>query len=227
VPRLRLLTANLFAKGGAADGIGRLVASVEPDVVAVQELVPAAAEVLARLLPHGTLSPKLGYRGMGIALRRPGVVTPLRLGPREGWVAEVPVEGARPVQVVNVHIIAPHLVPPWWMVAGRRAQLRDLLAYVDATPSGPLAVVGDFNSTPLWPFYRRLAARLDDAAVLAARSNGGGPRRTWGPWPGSRRLLRIDHAFVRGLRPIAARVVDFGGSDHSALVVDLDVPPAE
>jgi endonuclease/exonuclease/phosphatase (EEP) superfamily protein YafD len=227
MPRLRLLSANLLNNYADAVAFGRLVADLEPDVVAVQELGPAQAEVLAGLVPHGTLAPATNYRGMGIALRQPGHVTSHRLGPRAAWVAEVSLPGAAPVTIVNVHIVAPHLMPTWRALAGRRAQLRALLAYLDAARPGPLALVGDFNSTPIWPLYRRLATRLDDAAVVAARGNGGGPGRTWGPWPGAPRLLRIDHAFVRDLVPVAVRVAGLRGSDHSALVVDLDVPPAE
>jgi vancomycin resistance protein VanJ len=224
VGRIRVLTANLYNDRADAAAFGDLVASLEPDVVAVQELGPGQASVLARLLPHGTLAPATNHRGMGIALRRPGVVTRLRLGARDGWLAEVAVPDGGPVEVLNVHVTAPHVMPPWRMVADRRAQLRDLLAHLDAGARRPLVLIGDLNSTPRWPLYRRLKSRLDDAADLAARGNGSGARPTWGPWPGARRLFRIDHVLVRGLTPIALRVVDLAGSDHSALVVDLEAP---
>jgi len=40
----------------------------------------------------------------------------------------------------------------------------------------------------------------------------------WGP-----RLLRIDHAFVSGVAPVSTSTARVAGTDHSALIVDLDV----
>jgi endonuclease/exonuclease/phosphatase (EEP) superfamily protein YafD len=36
-------------------------------------------------------------------------------------------------------------------------------------------------------------------------------------------LLRIDHAFVVGTRPIATSVVPVRGTDHRALIIDIEV----
>ena len=85
-------------------------------------------------------------------------------------------------------------------------------------------LVGDLNATPVWPVYRHLAARLTDAAVAASRRHGRPTQRTWGPWPGSPRLFRIDHALVHGVAVDDVRVLPLPGGDHCALVVDLAVP---
>ena len=82
-------------------------------------------------------------------------------------------------------------------------------------------LVGDFNSTPLWPAYHRVCARMNDAALMVARRRGERPARTWGPWSGAPRLLRIDHGFVAGAEPEGFRVVEVPGSDHSAVVLDV------
>jgi len=37
-------------------------------------------------------------------------------------------------------------------------------------------------------------------------------------------MLRIDHVFGSGVEPVSAEVRRVMGSDHAALVVDLDVP---
>jgi endonuclease/exonuclease/phosphatase (EEP) superfamily protein YafD len=34
--------------------------------------------------------------------------------------------------------------------------------------------------------------------------------------------LRIDHAFVKGARPITTSVAQVRGSDHRALIIDID-----
>jgi endonuclease/exonuclease/phosphatase (EEP) superfamily protein YafD len=70
-----------------------------------------------------------------------------------------------------------------------------------------------------------LRAGFDDAVGGASRRIGRRPGRTWGPWSGSMRLLRIDHVLVQGLVATETRVLPLRGSDHSALVADLGLPP--
>jgi vancomycin resistance protein VanJ len=220
--RLRILSANLANGLADPDAFADLVETVEPDVVAVQELAPAQAEALARVLPFGKLDPALDHRGMGVALRAPGSVRSLRLPYRSAIVAEVSGRAdEEPVEVLNVHLAAPHVRPVIQRNRERRGQLRDVLAYLDARPRRHRVLTGDLNATPLWPAYRRLRTRFDDAAVEAARRIGRRPGRTWGPWAGSVRLLRIDHVLVRGLVATESRVLPVRGSDHSALVADL------
>ncbi len=85
-------------------------------------------------------------------------------------------------------------------------------------------LVGDFNATPYWPWYRRMASQFTDAAVAVAARVGTAPKPTWGPWPGAPKLLRIDHGFLRGLEVEEFEVFEVSGSDHSALVMDLTLP---
>jgi len=159
---------------------------------------------------------------MGIALREPGTIRRLPLPYRGAFVADVPFAGDDTLEVVNLHLAAPHVQPLPRRLRERRGQLLDVLAYLDATPRRRRILAGDLNATPLWPAYRRLRARFDDAAVEAARRLGRRPARTWGPWPGSVRLLRIDHVLVRGLVAREARVLPLRGSDHSALLAELE-----
>ena len=221
--RFRLVTANLL--NGRADpaAFARLVQALGADVVAVQELTAPQADALAGVLSFGRLEPAPDHSGMGIALRRPGNVTRMPLARRAACIAECTLDAVpgAAVEILNVHIVAPHLLPTWRTFALRRRQVVALERYLDATPRPHRAIVGDLNSPPAWPLYRRLARRFRDAAVEAARQNGHRPGRTWGPWPGAPRLFRIDHVLVAGLAVHEARVVPLPGSDHSAVVVDL------
>ena len=223
---LRILSANLANGRADAGAFAALVEAVEPDVVTVQELVPEHADALARLLPFGKLEPARDHNGMGIALKAAGSVWPLRLPYRSAFVAELPwADDGEPIEVLNVHLAAPHVPPVVQRMWDRRGQIRAIVAHLEATPRRRRVLVGDLNATPLWPAYRRLRERLDDAAAEAARRSGRRAGRTWGPWSGSVRLFRIDHVLVQGLVATETRVLPLRGSDHSALVADL--APAE
>ena len=219
---LRILSANLANGLADGDAFADLVEALEPDVVLVQELTPRQAEALARVLPFGKLEPARDHKGMGIALRDPGSVRRLHLPYRSAFVAEVTrAMDEEPIEVVNLHLAAPHVHPVIQRLRERRGQLDLVLAHLDDLPRPRRVLGGDLNATPLWPAYRRLRARFDDAAVDAARRIGRRPGATWGPWPGSMRLLRIDHVLVRGLTAVETRVLPLRGSDHSALLADL------
>jgi len=228
---LRVLSANLWNGGADPVAFADLVASLEADVVATQELSPEQADALAEVLPHGELLPARDYTGMGVALRRPGKLSRVPMACRDAWVAELHTDAwpdlAVPIEVVNVHIAAPTIrLRSLQGLRFRRVQVPQLERYLDRTSKRPRVLVGDFNSTPLWPAYHRFASRMSDAAVVVAQRSGRPPRRTWGPWAGSPRMLRIDHGFVEGLHAEDFRVVRVPGSDHSAVLVDLSLEPA-
>lgn len=225
--KLRLVTSNLWEGKAKPEALARLIEAERPDVLALQELQPHQAEVVSELLPHGLLEPETGYDGMGIAVRAPARVERLPLRERDGRIARLDPEHwpglDRPLEILNVHIHAPHSTWPWHSVARRRAQLRGVLRHLETSPDATRIVCGDFNATPAWPVYRRLAARLEDLAALHARRAGRRPLRTWGPWSGSPRLLRIDHVLGRGVEPLEIRVVPVEGTDHSAVVAVVEV----
>lgn len=225
--RLRVLSANLWNGRADARAFAERMAELEVDVVAVQELGAAQAAALRPLFPHGLLEPRDDFNGMGIAARLPLDVRRVALPHRDARVAELLLRGtdgeAVAVELLNVHVEAPHQRPPWRTVSRRRGQWRGLERHLAATPSRPRLVVGDFNSTPLWPFYRRLTAHLRDAALIHAARSGTPVRRTWGPRPGSRRLLRIDHAFVHRLDVLDFQLVEVPNGDHDAVMVDVAV----
>ena len=226
---LRVLSTNLWRGRANREALGRKIEELGVDVIAVQELSAGQAGVISELLPHGKLEPTPDCAGMGIALRHPGNVERLPMRHRDARVVEL-LPGEWPdlpdrIELVNVHIQAPHCFPQWRSLARRREQLRALKAYLEAVPRRRRVVIGDFNATPIWPVYRALASRLDDAAKLHARVTGRRPARTWGPWHGAPRLLRIDHAFLCGLGVDRFEVVALAGSDHSGILIDLRIGP--
>jgi len=217
---LRLISANLLRGSADPGALCELIEREGAAVVAVQELGAELAEALGRTLPYGKLEPTPDGLGLGVALRRPAAVERLPLPVRDARVARLEPEDwpelDAPLEVMNVHIAAPH-TPDW---RRRGGQVAGIERYLEATRR-PRVLVGDLNATPLWPVYRRLATRLDDAARQVARRQGRRPRRTWGPTPGSPRLLRIDHVLVEAVEVHDVRVVPLPGSDHSAVIVEL------
>lgn len=223
---IRILSANLWNGGAHPEAFADLVAALAVDVVCVQELTPDQADALSSVMPHGELDPNNDYTGMGIAMRRPAKIHRVPLTCRDVRVATLqPSEWpglSGPLELANLHMAAPHTLRPKLGLGLRVKQMRDLLPWLGrADKPKQRVMVGDFNATPVWPVYRQIVSHFTDAAVKVAGRLGERPKPTWGPWAGSPRLLRIDHAMIDGVDAEQVRVVHVPGSDHSAVVVDI------
>ena len=223
--RIRVLTTNLWGVNVDATGFADSLRYLDPDIVCAQELAPTAAAVLEDLYPHGELYPETDFRGMGIALRNPGKLSSIEMAQKNALVAVLEPDDwptlNEVLEIVNLHFAAPgpRRIPS--QLRARRRQLAAFDQYLRDAPSRPRLLVGDLNSTPLWPLYRRMTAQFTDAHREIARQFRRAPRRTWGPthsWP---RLLRIDHVLTRGVQISDLWVVPIPGSDHSGVVFDL------
>lgn len=212
-PVLRVLTANLYNGRADPEAVGDLIDATQPDVVAAQELAPNAAEVIARRLPHGLLLPAIDHSGAGLATRRPIDARRQPLPHRDAVVGRVD-----DLTIWSVHLANPVGAPP--PIAARRAQvtaLAELLAGARRT-----LLVGDLNATPAWPAYRALTRSLDDGVAEWALRCGHRPRPTWSYRPWLPPVLRIDHALVADLKVVRADTARVEGSDHRALIVDIE-----
>jgi endonuclease/exonuclease/phosphatase (EEP) superfamily protein YafD len=219
---LRILTANLFNGRAHPVEFGRLLDDVKPDVLAVQELAPNVAAEIARRFPFRDLDARLDHLGLGIGSRVPATfgVVPMMYRPARFAMIHDAGEG---LDLVNLHLLNP-LQWPWRAsVRGRTEQISAVEEFMASRRAGPRLVVGDMNASPAWPAYRRLVGSLDDLAAAAAFRNGSRACRTWAYRDGLPRLLRIDHVFGHGVEPVRTEVRRVVGSDHAALVVDLEV----
>jgi endonuclease/exonuclease/phosphatase (EEP) superfamily protein YafD len=134
------------------------------------------------------------------------------------------VVGDRDVYLAGAHILDPMHRPVAKTKRRRIEQADSLVEWGQSLPIGaPQVVAGDMNATPSWEVYKRLAARWTDLVHDAARRTGEKPRATWGPPGRSVRLLRIDHVFGSGVTATSVILRPIRGSDHSALVVDLEL----
>ena len=212
---MRLLTVNLLNGEASPSHLEEVLRRCEPDVLAAQELAPNAGAVLERHFPHGVVKPVLDYRGKALVARMPIAVEEIDFPHRSILRGELE-DGT---EVLNVHLANP--VDGWrGRIPERRDQVRALIDLL-STPR-PRVVAGDFNSTPAWPAYRAIARRLDDTVADHARRNQLALKRTWGWRPGWPAMLRIDHVFAEGFCATAVDVLTITGSDHRAVVVDLD-----
>ena len=221
MPTLRIMTANLWGPQVDPQGLDRVLEHVDPDVLAVQELDPPAAEVIADHFLHARLDPIGNTMGSGIAARRPVTFSRLHLRYRSGWSAVLDPQTwtqlDAPMEVVSMHLANPAAWPWWRSVGHRRYQLAGLLAHCDGAPRRRL-IVGDFNASPAWPLYRQLRNRFVDGSAAADTA-----ARTWRFQGRTPPLLRIDHAFGEDVNFAATRTIHIPGSDHLALIVDVAV----
>lgn len=229
--RIRVFSGNLWWGRADPAGLVQLIRRYDVDVFCAQELGTENAEAIAGELPFGGLEPGDGVPGMGIALRHPAAYSLVPLHDRAARRVILQPDAwpglSRPLDLLNVHLHAPHALRPFPSPLVRHRQMCALERFVGANPSDARLVVGDYNATPAWPVYRRMLRMFSDGALASARREGRRVEATWGPTPGSPRLLRIDHAMVCGLEVENFRVVPIPGSDHSGLVFDCAPrPPA-
>ncbi|WP_137390552.1 endonuclease/exonuclease/phosphatase family protein [Rhodoligotrophos defluvii] len=236
----RLLTYNVRRCLGL-DGelsptrIAEVIAAAEPDIVCLQELdvnrrrtgfidqAQAIADALSmQMLFHATLRVMEEQYGNAILTPEPAVLVKAEALPAHGrfwgeprgamW-ATLRI-GGKSLQLINTHLglrrrerfkqIEALLGPEW-------------LGHTACT--GPVCLVGDFNTTSRSPLYRRIVSELRDVQYTLA-----GPRHR--TYPSAFPVRRIDHVFIRGpvtvtrvgtvMTPLA-RIA----SDHLPLAVDF------
>lgn len=219
--------------------VAEVLARLEPDIVALQELDVGRARTrhvdqahtIARKLDmacHFHAAVKVEEELYGDAILSAFPERLIQVGPLPGhpriaaleprgalWV-EVEIDG-RPVQVINTHL---GLVP-------REQQIQ---AHHLAGPSwlehprcgGPRILLGDFNATGTSVVYRTLCGKLHPARHRAERRS---PSSTF---PSQLPVLRIDHLFVSDeivVRDVFAPLDPLTrlASDHLPLVMDFEL----
>lgn len=217
------MTANLLHERGDPQALASLLERFSPDVVVTQELGPACAEVIEAHYPFHHLRPAREFIGRGVASRLDAEFGDVQMPVREGTWALLTLRG-RLVRLVGMHLANPIEFPWWTSVRDRKRQLEALFEWTDLGDDDmPLLVAGDMNASPMWPAYRRMADRWADLPSRWAASVGQSPERTWAWRPGWPRMLRIDHVFGMGFEATGCTVEPITGSDHHAVVVDVEI----
>jgi endonuclease/exonuclease/phosphatase family metal-dependent hydrolase len=219
--------------------IAEVLATLRPDIVALQELDVGRARTghvdqahqIAHSLGmachfHAALQVEEELYGDAILTACPETL--IQVGPLPGhpriqaleprgalWV-EVDVDG-RKVQVINTHL---GLVPREQQIQATHLAGRSWLEHPRF--SGPRILLGDFNATGTSVVYRTLSSKLDPARRLAPRRS---PTSTF---PSQLPVLKIDHIFVSPEIRVNDVFVPFDpawrvASDHLPLVMDFEV----
>jgi endonuclease/exonuclease/phosphatase family metal-dependent hydrolase len=240
----RILTYNVHRCIGVDRklDVGRIagvIAALEPDIVALQELdvgrartggVDQAHEIARRLdmACHFNAALRVEEEQYGDAVLTsyperlvkaaplPGLEGGIQVEPRGAlWIA-AEIDGIE-VQVINAHL---GLVPREQRRQAAALAGPDWLARTDC--GAPAILLGDFNATRASVVYRTLAARLDDARRRAAA------RKPTSTFPSRFPVLRIDHVFVSPDVRVAGIEAPYDAltrvaSDHLPLVMDFSL----
>ena len=246
--QIRVLTLNLHFSSVDRDALVELLRTWRPDIVMLQEVTPGYAEAV-----QPSIGGDYPYAvAVGLDNRFKGSVTwsrlPLRAAERLdiGNAANVLHRVAASTAGGEVWLYNVHLANPTETArgAGRLAALarfqsdqRDLelarLTEQTARADGPFVLAGDFNIAAGSRAYRAFPAAWRDAFAEAGRGFGhtfpaAVPERQGRGWPGiSLPLIRIDYILTSpDLRPREAWTQEVRGSDHLAVIADLELTGA-
>ncbi|QDG53615.1 endonuclease/exonuclease/phosphatase family protein [Persicimonas caeni] len=197
------------------------------DVVFLQETTPAwetkLREELAADYPYMHFRHCCGAGGLAVLSKHPLRLADYMQAPRGGWFPGWRVVVDSPIgelQVLNVHL-RPPVSDTGSVVSGyfstgdiRRRQIETFWEKVD--PEMPTLVVGDFNEDTDGDALEFLATRGLESALPEFEPSA----QTW-RWPTSVGQIdsRLDHVvYDERLRPLDARVLQAGRSDHLPVV---------
>jgi len=217
---LRVLLLNVCTENRRFDLVEAFIQKSHPDLIVLEEVNDEWIEKLANLrvqYPHGSQETREDNFGIALFSKLPTDKSDIvYLGE-----AEVPsVTAVVQFMGKTLKILGTHPIPP---SGAENSQLRNQqlksLPLLLSDCQGPVVLLGDLNTTPWSPHFRKL---LRDSG-LTDSARGYGWQTTW---PAGLLPLRIaiDHCLVsRDLRVIARQVGPNIGSDHLPLLVEIAV----
>jgi len=232
---IEVMSWNLEWGSGAARQLPTVLVSTDADIVALQELTPAALSAIesspavAKAFPHQILRPDSGVLGLGILSR-----LPMRAGNESVnppfLTATVALDSRRTLSLLNAHPLpgmittaTPLHLPIGFDGSKRDDALRTIRKAAEGLESAgnPVVLAGDMNVASTEAAYSELVSGWLDAHVEA----GIGPGWTWRPsklsgiTPG---VLRIDYVLVTpDFDPISSRQDCSPPGDHCIVTVEL------
>ena len=206
---LRVASLNL-GQADPSEALRPLV-DARADIVVLQEVTEGNRDSIAAVLEPGL--PFEAHRGtVAVFSRLPLSDTePVDIG--IGWTRALrtTVQADRgPVRLYAAHLASARPT----MTAERDRTLATLAAEVTADPSDRVLLAGDLNTTTTDRRFAILGPLVD-----TQEQAGDGFGFTW---PARMPVLRPDHILQRGLAARSSSVIVAPGSDHRAVIADLD-----
>lgn len=243
VKSITVMTYNLHDEAVLVDQLVSVIRAAKADIVACQEVSPAAATCLATELaaayPYQALHAEDGpHTGQGILSRYPismenywrNEALPISMGHQY---AQITLPDKTILSVYNTHPVTPGMVGSFYDDSVRGKEI-DIVLDKARQENGPVIILGDFNMADQSDNYRRITTSYVDTFRETSRGLGltfpdlGQPQARMTRWQRFPlpRLLRLDYVFhsPKSIQGINAQVwPDAGGSDHRPLLVRLAI----
>ena len=222
---VKVMSANVLTSNTEYSTFIQTVGEHNPDIVVVLEVNEKWKQEIAGQLsddyPHQNIIAKDHNFGIGVLSKLPFENIASIISPATELISlDVRFVGptGRPLR-----LIATHPFPPLsqYCFETRSQQLIELATLLD--PAEDNIVAGDFNLTPWSPVFSEVltAGDLKDASV------GFGIAATWHAFPTFIGGIQIDHILIsRSLTSINHTVSQAYGSDHRAVIVEIQLPIA-
>ena len=223
-PVVRVITLNCayFRYGNPA----RDIASWQPDIVLLQDILPYQVRQIADVL-YGGRGDYRAYLTNGVATRWK-IQREIRNPSQDDQQLTLLLPGGREVEVVNVHLTTAATDLSLWrksawikhrdnrMVRQKELTLtQQVLEQTTKFPNTPTLFGGDFNAPASDIVHRQLARDFVDAFSTAGTGWGDTYHRRFP-------ILRIDHIYAtRHFTPVRCRAVPTRDSDHRMVVADF------
>lgn len=214
---LRVLTHNVDAANPDPAGTARAVLAADADVVALEEITPAALKTykarFASTYPH------LVSRGTVALWSKFPVAESASVDVGFAWTRALRAEVSTPqgkVAFYVAHLASVRVGTSGFTSNQRNETIAQLGQQIAAEKLAGVVVMGDFNGTANDRSLAPLTAGLRSAQGASGQGFGF-------TWPAEFPMARIDHILVRGVVPTKAWVLPATGSDHRPAVAELRV----
>lgn len=215
-----VMSHNVLINNIDVDSVAAQIASVEPDVLLLQELAAEfSTDLFARIsadYPHVRFERNQAFLSKWPLTET--VVVELTPGTKPLIMSTVQ------TAIGNVRIANFHADPPFRPALRAEQKQQFEILGSDPTYQEIDVLMGDFNAPSSDKRYRAMRDGRTDAHRVA----GCGLGTTWAPGGRSTGWLSLDHALLSpNVRAEVFEVLDYAGSDHKAIAVRLGAPLGE
>lgn len=230
------MTYNLFFKNRRPDLSIRFIKKQDPDILAVQELTPAwkgfLSDAFAKKYPYHYTKASSGTNGIGLYSKYPikeNQFTYNRQHRLLAQFAKISIAG-RELLLANVHLSSPAIAvenPDRFFslygdnYASRKEEFLMINQWLGHQKTPSKLLLGDFNTMTIEPLFRGIRSEWNNLYQEVGEGFGFNFPNSY-PW--NQPLLTLDYILYQGnIKPIEAKVIKKGKSDHFAIIGTLSL----